>query len=149
MQPSELEQMLAGSTSEVLETMFFTTVDEIVDGPATEDEQWVSAGLPFQGEPSGRFSVRASVRTASVLAASFLGRDEQELLPQHAGEVICELTNMVCGSMLSRLESKAHFELLTPELNTWESEGPVGAEVVSCTFRLEEGILGVRLELGG
>ena len=35
---------------------------------------------------------------------------------ERAGEVVCELANMLCGSVLSRMDATAVFELSCPEL---------------------------------
>ena len=49
-------------------------------------------------------------------AADFLGVDEGELTGHQVGEVVCELANMICGSVLSRMESAATFRIAPPKL---------------------------------
>ncbi len=133
-------ELLAAAAAEVLETMFFTTVGGEPEAGQAPVE-WISAALEFHGEPGGRFRVGASRPAARALAASFLGLDESEVSGGQVGEVICELANMICGSVVSRLESGAPIQLLHPEL----VEGP--PPETAGILPLEEGLLAVWLEL--
>ena len=133
-------ELLAASAAEVLETMFFTTVaGEPEAGQAPVE--WISAALEFHGEPGGRFRVGASRQAARALAASFLGEEESEVPDEQVSDVICELANMICGSVVSRLESGTPIQLLHPEL----VEGPPPEDARILT--LEEGLLAVWLKL--
>jgi CheY-specific phosphatase CheX len=140
MASNELQQILSESATEVLESMFFTSPLEssaFCDGPT---ENSIAAGLFFRGTPPGRFGICASMDAARSLAASFLGEDLESMGEQQCGEVICELANMVCGSVLSRLEKDVLFELTQPKIGEPYSSRPEGASV-SLTLELEEGSL--------
>lgn len=134
------EELLAASASEVLETMFFTPLGGDPEAGAAAFE-WVSAELEFHGQPGGRFRVGASRPTARSLAAAFLGMEENEVTEELVGDVVRELANMICGSVLSRLERASTIELLHPEL----VEGPPPAS--ARLFPLQDGWLALRLEL--
>ncbi|HWB85380.1 MAG TPA: chemotaxis protein CheX [Bryobacteraceae bacterium] len=113
---------LAESIEDVLEKMFFISAlqgDEPQPGSARSD---VVAQLSFEGEPSGWLVLRISGGAARSIAADFLGAEEQELTSAQVGEVICELANMICGSVLSRVESEAAFRLESPRLLPPEME---------------------------
>src|SRR5207245_6540315 len=70
----------------------------------------------FQGTPPGRFGIVISDPVARTLASNFMGSDDgKRLLPAQVGGVIGELTNMICGAVLSELESNANFDLGAPE----------------------------------
>ena len=58
-----------------------------------------------------------------------LGEDAEELTVEQLNAVVCELANMICGSVLSRIESKATFRLSTPVIAgaAEQSQGPAGA----------------------
>ena len=139
MQISNLDQLLSASASEVLETMFFTGVlgesTDIPDNP-------VSTRLNFRGTPSGSFGLALSRESSRQIAADFLAEEAQTVSQEQVNEVICELTNMLCGSLLSRIETEASFELTHPEL----SAVPDHVEY-SRNFELENGTLGVWLSL--
>jgi CheY-specific phosphatase CheX len=111
-----LERVLTECTEEVLEQMFFVR-------PVSESAQ---SGLPvnpplvaqvgFAGEPSGNLTLTISTEAARSIAADFLAEDECVLSKQQVGEVVCELANIICGSVLTRVESKALFRLASPRL---------------------------------
>lgn len=145
MPASDLERMLFDSAAEVLETMFFTTLADAAQ--EVSSTSWISARLAFHGNPSGRFGVRIPGETGRKIAATFLGLEEDALTESQTGEVICELANMLCGSVLSRLEKGARFELSHPELEPPDAGCPPGRTACR-VFGLEEGHLAVWLELG-
>lgn len=140
------DQALLESAAEVLETMFFTSV--VGEGvPDSSPGPWVSADLCFRGSLSGRFGVRLPVTTALRIAASFLGEEEDSLTPDRAGEVVCELSNMLCGSVLSRLESEAAFELSHPHFDPQGSVFPDEGRPVHRLLESEDGPLALWLDL--
>jgi CheY-specific phosphatase CheX len=139
MADNDLQQILSESAAEVLESMFFTSPlgSSASDHPM---ENPVAAGLFFRGTPPGRFGICASMDAARSLAASFLGDDPESIDEKQCGEVICELANMVCGSVLSRIEKDALFELTQPKIGEPESRRPENV-TASLEFELEEGSL--------
>ena len=105
MNNAEVENALAAAAAEVLETMFFAEVL----GPAPAPAAAMAARVVFRGSPSGAFTIAIDPSAARSLAAGFLAAEENELSPARTGEVVCELANMICGSVLSRLEPDAAF----------------------------------------
>jgi CheY-specific phosphatase CheX len=95
--------------------------------------------------------VRLSDASARKLAAGFLGEDEGMLTDSQPGQAVCELANMLCGSLLSKLESDESFDLAPPALVPAGREDSVGLEILPVarqSFALEEGILTVSVRLG-
>jgi CheY-specific phosphatase CheX len=132
----------------VLETMFFA----VVLGPAEAETgaAALEARLVFRGRPSGTLAVRLSTASARSLAAGFLGEDEEALGDSQVGEVVCELANMLCGSLVSRLGSEESFDLTSPELGQAGSGAGAALEAfpAACkSFELENGILTLTLHL--
>jgi CheY-specific phosphatase CheX len=72
--------------------------------------------LAFEGLPSGTLTLRVSSAAARQIAADFLGEDACGLSFAKVEEVARELANMICGSVLSRVESTATFRLHPPRL---------------------------------
>ena len=147
MEASEMGRILADSAVEVMESMFFSSLAEGQGAPCGNlHGPCVSARLSFHGNPPGRFGVRVSAETGRKIAANFLGAGEDDLTESQIGEVVCELANMLCGSVLSRLERESRFELSGPQLD------PPGAgcpeRFTACrVLDMEEGPLGMWLEL--
>ncbi|MBV9266124.1 MAG: chemotaxis protein CheX [Acidobacteriaceae bacterium] len=139
MQGTDLQRIFLESASEVLETMFFTGVAE--ENSEEASGTLLCAELSFRGRPSGRFGVRTPLATGRMIAASFLGLDESEVSDAQAGEVTCELTNMFCGSVLSRIEAGARFELMHPEVDPANTDWRQYPDSIGYTFGLEEGTM--------
>jgi CheY-specific phosphatase CheX len=140
MQISNLDQLVNASASEVLETMFFTGIlGTASDLPADP----ITTRLNFRGTPSGSFGLSFSHDSSRQIAAGFLAEEEQDISQMQINEVICELTNMLCGSLLSRIDSETSFDLSHPEL----APLPDHPEY-SRAFETEIGPLGVWLNLG-
>jgi len=107
-----IEAALAESVQEVLEKMFFA---DLVDLPPGETlAAGIAANLIFDGDPPGSFRLVLDQAAARSAAADFLGEDSSELSEYQLSEVVCELANMICGSVLSRIESSATFRLSKP-----------------------------------
>lgn len=141
-------QLISSTVDSVLEAMFFSAAW----GPAEPETSSavLESRLAFHGRPSGTFGICLSEPSARLLAASFLGEDEETLTDSQTGQVVCELANMLCGSLVSKLQSDESFDLASPELVPSGSEIVAGSEAppVACqSFELEGGILTVTLHL--
>ena len=156
MEPNEIQAALSAAVEEVLETMCFTTVLAYEPGPAQTPPSAetplpaeappppVTLDLRFAGNPSGRFRVGLPASLARMLAVAFLGREPEEVSDSEAVDVAGELSNMICGSVLSRLESKSIFQITHPEL---VPSGAAFGDCDSARFDLGDGILTVSLQL--
>lgn len=112
-----IRQALRDSVNEVLEKMFFVeTPGEASDTTGDPQANEIVVALTFQGAPSGSFLLRLTGAAAHQFAADFLGIDEAEVSGIQTSEVVRELANMICGSVLSRVESAATFRLAAPRI---------------------------------
>jgi hypothetical protein len=78
-----------------------------------------------------------------------LGEDEETLTSSQPGEVVCEMSNMLCGSLISKLECERSFDLDSPRLIPKEDESDKDlprAAGRQC-FEIEGGFLSVSLHL--
>jgi CheY-specific phosphatase CheX len=131
--------MLAAATSEVLETMFFTGVDGPARAGGSAGVPRLAARLGFEGTPSGVLTLSVSEPVMRALAANFLAAEEGETLSAgQLGSVVCELANMICGSLLSRVKTEEHFRLSSPELIPEGAPGP--AEPPSQSLVVSDGV---------
>ena len=148
MEPNEIQSALASAVEEVLETMCFTTVLASSEGaaPPAGGAQAITAELRFQGNPSGGFRVSAPIQLARAVSAGFLGREEAEVSDSEAGEVVCELANMICGSVLSRLEDQTIFQIAHPELTPSQPGACFDGESACRWFDLGDGRLSASLQ---
>jgi CheY-specific phosphatase CheX len=118
MNPTEndLQASVLTSATDVLESMYFTSVMGPAEVPLS-GAGWI-AGLEFKGELSGSFTLRMSVETARLLAANFFGEEESDVTETAIGDMVGEMANMICGSVLSRMETETHFKLSHPVVET-------------------------------
>lgn len=143
-----INALIAEAVNNVLETMFFSAPL----GPAEPETGHgvLEARVSFRGDPGGTLFLSVSAQAARMLAADFLGEDAETLADSSRGQVVCELANMICGRLLSQLESRATFQLETPELvaPARGDEHVSTPASVQQSFQLESGILSVTLHLG-
>jgi len=110
-----IREALASAVADVLESMFFLeALGETAEPPP--ETTTVTARLSFDGDPPGCFHMRIASPAANTIAADFLGEDAGSLTPQQTTDVTLELANMICGAVLSRLESSATFRLGAPHI---------------------------------
>jgi hypothetical protein len=148
--PQEADSLLSMAravTGEVLETMFFSTaaaIDCDHSGQLPLNEEWTSSRVRFAGLPSGELRVMLSRELARSIAAGFLGSDPEEVTAEAEGQVGCELGNMICGAVLSRLHPDSRVALAPPELTPVNFGG--GNGIHQC-FETPEGKLSINMVL--
>jgi len=142
--PAEIEAVLATAVDalqEVLGTMFFSDAVPVACRHDAEND-WISARVRFSGAPAGEMRLTLSANLAAVLAAGFLGIDESEVTGEAGGQVICELANMICGAILSRLHPDSLVALSAPELAPVDFGRPGG---IHRCFAIPEGTVAIEL----
>ncbi|HUA63660.1 MAG TPA: chemotaxis protein CheX [Verrucomicrobiae bacterium] len=148
MTDEELLAALRESVRQVLEKMFFA---EPLDGGSTALEaDGLAVRVAFDGSPSGALVLAITDAAARRVAADFLGEDESSVDSAQTSEVICELANMICGSILSRVESQTIFRLASPTIlsaDHWRFHFEPGCGRVIHTVQLENGSLTASAEI--
>ena len=143
MTASNFEQMLKRSAAEVLESMCFVSVCENLESPAFFDPHWIAVKLHFAGQSSGDFGICSPLSTSRTLASNFLGEEDADMTDAKAMEVLCELSNMMCGSFLSEMAGESVFDLSHPE----SDPAPTAEKTASQSLQLDEGHLYVWMNL--
>jgi len=141
MSPAELDRALTRCTGRVLETMCYA--DPLPITGLEEGQPFVRAELKFHGTFEGVFHLDVTEEAGRGLAATFLGADDDVPAPQMAS-VICELTNMICGSMLSSLDAQADIHLDAPEVV--EEPAPHSGNALSRAFEIDDGQMAVAIQ---
>lgn len=139
----EFEAVVARVSATVLETMFFEEAVEIECEHAWL-ETAISVRLNFNGSHSGEFLLNVSPQAARCIAAGFLGLDADELAEGQAGQVMLELTNILCGAAMSNLWPESSLSLDPPEL---VSSSEIPPEFMHCCFQLPDGKVSVSLRV--
>lgn len=141
----EIREALAGAVERVLEEMFFISPAGATP-PAGRTGEEVVAGLDFEGNPCGSLLLRVTPPAARAIAANFLAADEPSLTGREVDDVICELTNMICGAALSRLESETAFHLHAPRIIS-ESAPPDLPDPAGLSVDIGIGVITAALQL--
>jgi len=145
---AQLGHHLAGAATQVLETMFFASVEaeSQISTSATQLQSGsrIGAALNFHGASKGQLSISLEREVARELATSFFGSYSEDGPEEDCRTVMAELTNMVCGAMLSHLDKHSIFCLDSP-MPLPEGEEPIG-EIVQL-LRLESGLLRLAFSL--
>jgi CheY-specific phosphatase CheX len=105
---------------EVLDAMYFTTLLgsttlESLPAEVPGADPVLAFSLQFVGDISGRFGLRLEPAVARSLTANFLGEQDTDVSAVEVSEVAGELANMLCGSVMSRVEGEHSFALSHPE----------------------------------
>jgi chemotaxis protein CheY-P-specific phosphatase CheC len=110
-----VRHLLERSGVRALETMFFTMPDSVSSDMQRPTGALVGASVSFKGSPPGRFGLILSEPVGREIAANFLGvEDGSALSPAQIAEVSGELSNIICGAVLTDLECNAEFDLSVP-----------------------------------
>lgn len=141
----DFQTVIGRASAGVLETMFF---EEAVESPC--DHGWldtaISTEIHFDGSHCGDFLFSVSPCAARTIAAGFLGLDPEEMAVEQGGQVILELTNILCGSVLSSLWPDSDLTLGSPEpsLST-----PNAGTAMHLCFTIPDGPVSVSVRLCG
>jgi hypothetical protein len=145
MNENDWDRIMSAAAEDVLETMFFTGIYGEAQSPPGEEPQ-LTARVAFEGTPCGSLTLRLSEPSALSLASNFLAcESDTPVAPALLGGVVCELANMICGSLLSRVKSETQFRLGGPELLPADGVKPQGP--VSRSLDLGDGTLDLWLRL--
>ena len=121
-----LKTAMTTSISEVLETMFFMTIDvkEITGADALSQEPaenpFVSK-IAFRGNISGFFYLMIPENILRTMTETFMGLDPDEVTESHLNGTVKEAINMIAGNTFSTLDDTAVFDLGIPELTDFST----------------------------
>lgn len=122
MKNKDMITAMKNSISDVLETMFFLSLDffhndaDIRELWRTEKDQILAAKLTFSGPLSGYAVFCIPKKSALSITADFMGKDEQEISDDQIDGTVKEIINMIIGNTFSRYDPDVVFDLGVPEL---------------------------------
>jgi len=119
---TNLMTQITVSISEVMETMFYITV-EPRDGNITietsgllESGKIEAATITFHGIFSGTIALIIPVNLLIIMAENFMGERRQYLTEEHLEGTLKEALNMLAGNAFSKIDSRSSFCLGVPEI---------------------------------
>ena len=122
-QMQALTSAMKRSISNVLETMFFLTleIDSVVSWGQYKsrlDDSFIVAKLGFSGPLSGFCRLFVPEKLAAEVTADFLGVGKTGLTNRQINGTVTEIINMLAGDTFSHFSPQALFDLTIPELIT-------------------------------
>jgi Chemotaxis phosphatase CheX len=138
----ELFSLVGVVTREVLETMFFSEAEPV---ECRHSETWKAAKVRFDADSHnsrGEMTVMLSRELAISASAGFLAEENEEVTEEQENQVSCELANIICGAILSRLHPNARVTLSMPEVA--EPDFAVNPCVHQC-FATPDGMMAVTI----
>ncbi len=145
-----LKTAMTTSISEVLETMFFMTIDiddtaELSPFATATAEKMLASRIEFEGPLSGCFLFMAPEGILRAMTETFMGLEPAEVSETHLTGTISEAINMIAGNTFSKLDDQAVFHLEIPEVIDVSVVGARAAGEEEIFLRLEtpDGDLGL------
>ncbi len=125
--PEQQIQALKVAISEVLETMCFVCPVPLDGAPvertSASPPDAVVVQVSFEGEGDGYLRIQIPTELAKELAGSLTGRDSLALAPMDVQDALKEITNMIGGSLLHRIDPGAFVVLSIPRcLDQWAGD---------------------------
>ncbi len=133
-----LKEAMTTSISEVLETMFFMSLEFDYTGNMKEcieasDESLMATRLDFNGPLKGWFNFAIPDSIIHTFAENFMGIEKDQVTAEFKEGTIKELTNMIAGNTFSCLDPESVYNLGIPEVvdiaETVESGSDASGEV--------------------
>lgn len=121
MKNKDMTTAMKNSISDVLETMFFLSLDfsndlDIHELWDTGKDQIIAAKLSFSGPLSGYAVFCIPKKSALSITADFMGKDEEEISDDQINGTVKEIINMIMGNTFSLYDPEVVFNLGVPEL---------------------------------
>jgi len=121
MKNKDMITAMKNSISDVLETMFFLSLDfsndiDLLELWNTGKDPIIAAKLSFSGPLSGYAVFCIPKKSALSITADFMGKDEQEISDDQINGTIKEIINMIIGNTFSMYNPDVVFNLGVPEL---------------------------------
>lgn len=140
---SDLNQLLEKAAEDVLENMFYSGIMGEMEGEP-EGER-LCATVRFEGTREGELTVSALPSTLAVLAAGFLGADDDNVPDAQVQSVAGELANVLCGAVLGHMEPHGQFRISPPSVCEAQGGSAMRDMDLRKRFELMEGDLAVGL----
>ena len=146
-----MQRIVLAVLSNVLETMFFVTVDPFEDEQGKDPSSKKSSNffkgeIGFKGKYSGLLTLYLPTELAKTMAINFMGTEESIVPEAQAMDVVGELCNILCGNLLSQLDKKTGYVLTTPRTGS-SSRQEMEAEVCPSGMAIHFSIEGERARL--
>lgn len=147
-----LKTAMTTSISEVLETMFFMTIDisdnaEVTSFIESAPDTLLTSKIDYSGPLSGMFHFMVPAKILKEMTQTFMGVGEDEVTESHLSGTISEGINMIAGNTFSKFDDQAVFDLGIPEILessavSYQTPSP-GLEEIFISIETPDGNIGL------
>ena len=117
---TQLESCLQTAVVSAFELMCFTAIEPAGDDAVCADGI-LRGEVEFEGDAAGRLRLEMPLSAARSIASGFYGAGD-DMHQNQVEAVVGEMTNVICGSMLSTFSPDGGFCLSTPEVGRGAGE---------------------------
>lgn len=128
----DLKDAVETATAQVMESMFYLSSDGPSVFEIAETDLAIQRELDFKQPEPGTFGIGATSANARTFAANFLGDEPDQVDESTAGEIFGEMANMICGSLLARLQPSNPVELSSPRKGSADTAMLASARMLRC-----------------
>lgn len=126
----QLMTQVTSSIFEVMETMFFLTLEEQGDSDNIGKKALKTSAISFSGAFSGTIFLSIPEPLLQNMTQDFLGQNIDTLTDEHVDGTLKEALNMIAGSALTRVDNTAYMGLGIPQIVPSPAPGDVDQTVV-------------------
>ena len=115
-----LMAQVTNSIFEVMETMFFMTLEELnasgsqrLPQPAGE---MIASAISFSGKFSGTIFLEIPLHLLETMTENFMGQEMESLSREYTEGTLKEALNMVAGNALTRMDPSVYMGLGIPQI---------------------------------
>lgn len=129
---TELMTQVTASIFEVMETMFFLTLEPLgpEDAGSFTSKQLRTAAITFSGKFSGTIYLEIPLDLLEAMTRDFMGQDLGAVPAEHSDGTLKEALNMVAGNALTRVDETDYMGLGLPEIVASPAPGQIDSSVV-------------------
>ncbi|MCP3939900.1 MAG: chemotaxis protein CheX [Desulfobacteraceae bacterium] len=144
-----LIQQVTNSIFEVMETMFFLTVEEQQKSDPPLQAQPVSeeikaCSIKFSGSFSGTIFLEIPMELLKTMTENFMGQDLSPLSEEYMEGTLKEALNMIAGNTLTQIDKTSYMGLGIPDITTITSPEDVDETAI---FNTENGTITAHIKL--
>jgi CheY-specific phosphatase CheX len=140
----EMNEIMRAAIFDVFERMYYVFLEPLHD---EYSDYAMGSSIKFDGASHGELIILVSEGLAKTMVQNLLGIESKEITEQDIEDCVKEAANMICGSLLGKLDQTKVFDLSIPLFMRRPKGFGQGSKACSLCFDSENGRFGATLSL--
>jgi len=140
----EMKEIMTAAIFDVVEKMFYVFLEPVGD---EYTEYTIEAAIQFKGGLKGEVSILVSDGLARSMVHNLLGLEKNQMTEEDIEDCVKEVTSMICGNFLWRLDQTRVFDLSIPSFSQPPRKAVAGSDSCRLYFESDGESLGAILRL--